>query len=151
MPRPKTPAITPQVVQRCRLFVIEAAEIYGVPPAYITAHVPGPSAHKARLEVWRRMYEEIGLRRHQIARFFGRDLRRVRASVLKSAPERRWMFVGDQLVWSFVATCRSNGGRRASATTRGLCPARPTSARMEQMVILFRNSALRARCRAFDM
>jgi hypothetical protein len=148
MPRSVTPVISPAIIRRCRQMVVEAADAYQVPPAYIIAHVPGPDAHKARLEVWRRMFEELGLRRHQIARLFGRDLRRVRASVICNAPRRTWGVEGGQFIWPFANACRTSKPRRM--LPEGRCRMESPSARMEQMMIRFRISALRMRCREFS-
>lgn len=103
MPRSVTPVITLELAEQCRSMVHEAAVAYNVPPVYVTAHIPHPRAYKARLEVQSRMIEELGLRRHQVASIFNRDLRRVRASVLAKAPRRNWRVAKNgQFVWDFV-------------------------------------------------
>ena len=70
------------VAQKCRELVYEAAKKHGIPGVYITAHIRIPAADKARREVMRAMIVTLKLRRWQVAAAFGRDLRRVRKSVL---------------------------------------------------------------------
>jgi hypothetical protein len=76
------PPVTPTLRQRCRDFVMAASERYRVPPAYIVAHTRAGRSDAARTEVMRRMVGELGMRRWQVAEAFGRDLRRVRKSVI---------------------------------------------------------------------
>ena len=69
--------------RKCLALVMETAEKYHVPAPYITAHVVEPPAvNEARKEVQRRMLTELRLTRGQIALAFGRDRRRIRASVI---------------------------------------------------------------------
>lgn len=83
MPAPKrSPEITLELRTRATRMVYEEAERFKVPPVDVTAHVCGVSAGKARREVMRRMITELGMARHQVAKAFGRDVRRVRKSVL---------------------------------------------------------------------
>jgi len=76
------PSVT--IRRRCRALVIETAERYGIPPAFITAHVRPVKANAARREVMAAMLE-MGLTRSQVAMAFGRDLRRVRESEIGKA------------------------------------------------------------------
>ena len=69
------------VRKKCRDLVVEAAQRYAIPPAYVTAHIRIPAAVAARREVQRAMLA-MGLTRSQLAGAFGCDLRRVRASVI---------------------------------------------------------------------
>lgn len=82
---PKTPGVKLdyRLARRCRNLVFRTAKKYKVPPVLITAHVRSNAADAARLEVWNIMINELGLRRHQVAKMFGRDVRRLRASVLE--------------------------------------------------------------------
>ena len=70
------------VAQECRDLVYAAAKKYDIPPVYITAHIRIPAADKARKEVMCTMIVDLKLKRWQVAAAFGRDLRRVRKSVL---------------------------------------------------------------------
>lgn len=70
-----------QLRRRCRELVIEAAARHKVAPGLITAHVRQNAANQARKEVMLQMLE-MGLSRADVAAAFGRDLRRVRASVI---------------------------------------------------------------------
>jgi hypothetical protein len=81
---PKTPfrKLDAAMARKCRALVYRKAEKYGVPPVYITAHVRSKAADDARRETWRYMVRNLGLRRHQIAKMFNRDLRRIRKSVI---------------------------------------------------------------------
>lgn len=75
-------AIPYSVVQKCYALVHREAEKRGIPAVYITAHVRNPVADKARKSVQRKMIVKLKMKRCQVAAFFGRDLRRVRKSVL---------------------------------------------------------------------
>ena len=115
--------MTKQLARECRALVYRMAEEYSVPPAFITAHVRSRTADRARLEVWRVMIDEMGMTRQLVADSFGRDRRRIRASVLerstlilptaaapKANPKSRakprplapFQPVGNQLVWCFA-------------------------------------------------
>ena len=74
-----------QIRKQCTELVIAAGKKYDVAPAYIVAHCRMKKACKARMEVMRQMWE-LGLKRSQIAFAFGRDLRRVRSSVIGGPP-----------------------------------------------------------------
>ncbi len=74
--------MTDFLADRCRKLVLEVAKKHNVAPCLITAHVRHEIADEARKEVMRRMIVEFGFRRSRVARIFGRDLRRVRRSVL---------------------------------------------------------------------
>lgn len=74
--------IPKELVVRCREAVFTAASAYEVAPVLITAHYRSKRADNARSWVMRYMVESLGMRRHQVALIFGRDLRRVRKSVL---------------------------------------------------------------------
>lgn len=76
------PSLSPALAERCRALVLFTARKYEIPPVYVTAHVRAPIADQARKEVWRVMIGEMGMTRGQVAGLFGRDLRRVRKSVL---------------------------------------------------------------------
>ena len=68
---------------RCVRILLEESARFGVPDFCITAHVvEPPRANTARKVVQRRMIEELGISRAQIARVFGRSVRRVRRSVI---------------------------------------------------------------------
>jgi hypothetical protein len=133
--QPKMPSRA--VLQRCREILIEESAKYGIAPAYVVAHVRMTRANVARREVQQRMISELGMRRHVVAYFFGRDLRRVRASVLSkparaivpAAPKRRgkkgrFDMVRGQLIWKFAAE-RTNPRRpqdRQAAVEPASCP-----------------------------
>lgn len=76
------------VRRRCLRFLLKTAERYDIPPAWIPAHVRTHAAIAARREVMLYMLS-IGLTRSQLALAFGRDLRRVRASVIGSPREMK--------------------------------------------------------------
>jgi hypothetical protein len=76
------PEITPRLRRSCRLLVYKAAERYQVPPCYITAHTRMMAADQARKWVMVQMLVRLHMKRWQVAMAFGRDLRRVRKSVL---------------------------------------------------------------------
>lgn len=82
MPRPNPVQLDAKTIARCRKLVFDAAERFQIPPVLITAHVRHRTADIARTEVMRTMIVTIHLRRWQVARLFGRDVRRVRKSVL---------------------------------------------------------------------
>lgn len=82
MPRYLGPVINPAIVQNCRNIITECAVKYQIPPAFVVAHVRGSAADAARKEAMRRILTQIGLRRTQLAKLFGRSPRRVRKSVL---------------------------------------------------------------------
>jgi hypothetical protein len=67
----------------CIRLVKAAAEKYKVPGCFITAHVSSPLACHARSVVWKELIDKHGLTRRRVAEIFGRDIRRLRASVLK--------------------------------------------------------------------
>lgn len=72
---------------RSKEILLETAKKYDVPAASIVAHVITPvGVNKARKEVQLRMLQELGMKRHEIASAFGRDLRRVRQSVIGPFP-----------------------------------------------------------------
>lgn len=107
------------VRERCREILLEEAKRHEIEPAYIVAHVRYIPANHARKVVQRRMIEELGIKRHVIATMFGRDLRRVRASVLSKTPALRRrkpipaVPVGNQFVWEFaVVTDAEKQGRK---------------------------------------
>ena len=74
-----------QIRRKCVQLVIAAGEKWKVPPAQIVAHCRCAPVCRARAEVMRAMFA-LGLKRYQIAAAFGRDLRRVRASVIGGPP-----------------------------------------------------------------
>ena len=74
-----------QIRKKCVSLVLEAAEKWKVPPALIVAHCRCGAVCKARMEVMQAMFE-LGMKRCQIAAAFGRDLRRVRSSVIGGPP-----------------------------------------------------------------
>ena len=76
------PPITPRLKARCREFVFIAAKQYGVPPAYVVAHVRGKAVDEARRWVMCRMLTTLRMKRWQVAMAFGRDVRRIRKSVI---------------------------------------------------------------------
>jgi hypothetical protein len=75
----KLPSV--EIRRRCRQLVLEVAALHHVPPGYVTSHIRTPEVVIARLVVMRLMLA-MGLKRRVIAMAFGRDLRRVRHSVL---------------------------------------------------------------------
>ena len=82
MSKRQAPTITADLECRCRLLIYRTAEKYGIAPVLITAHVRSFHADKARKEVWREMIGKFRLRRWQVAHMFGRDVRRLRRSVI---------------------------------------------------------------------
>ena len=74
-----------QIRRKCVALVIEAAEKWKVAPALIVAHCRCARVCWARAEVMQAMFR-LGLKRYQIAAAFGRDQRRVRASVIGGPP-----------------------------------------------------------------
>jgi hypothetical protein len=69
--------------QRCIRILLQESKRFNVPDYLITAHtVEPPRANEARKAVQRRMRKELGISRAQIARVFGRSVRRVRCSVI---------------------------------------------------------------------
>lgn len=106
---------------QCREILITEACRYKVDPALVVAHVRYPRASAARKAVQLRMMEELGMKRHQIAKMFGRDLRRVRASVMnrpvrlvhRTIPTYPALLDGDQLVWQFKISVKRRAAPRA--------------------------------------
>ena len=86
---PKIPPYTHlpsrHIRQLCRLYLVESAARHQIPPAHIVAHIRTAPAVRARREVMLYMLS-LGLTRSQLALAFGRDLRRVRASVIGKVP-----------------------------------------------------------------
>lgn len=68
--------------KKATTIVFVVAKKYNVPPVHVTAHVLSRQADKARMEAMRAMIAELGMKRCEVAQAFGRDLRRVRKSVL---------------------------------------------------------------------
>lgn len=83
MAHSNAPPLDAKLMGYCRNLVFEAAEKHGVPPVYVTSHVRVPAAVQARTEVMCAMIDRYGMKRWQVALVFGRDKRRVRASVLR--------------------------------------------------------------------
>jgi len=48
MPKRTALEITPELAEECRRLVYAAAERHNIPPVYITSHMRGPAADKAR-------------------------------------------------------------------------------------------------------
>lgn len=71
-----------ELAEKCREIVFKRARKYGIPPAYIVAHVRMIPADKARVEAWREMITRLGMSRQLVATIFGRDRRRLRRSVI---------------------------------------------------------------------
>lgn len=71
----------PEIRALCRQIVIEVSRAMDVPPGYVTSHIRTKRAVKARALVMRLMLA-VGLKRADLAVAFGRDLRRVRCSVV---------------------------------------------------------------------
>lgn len=71
-----------EIIAECRSAVYESAKAYDVPPVLITAHSRCVRADHARKWVMRYMVSHMRMKRWQVALIFGRDLRRVRKSVL---------------------------------------------------------------------
>ena len=67
--------------RRCLEMVIEAARQWQVAPGLVVAHCSCHATYEARRQVMLGMLD-LGLKRYEVAFAFGRDLRRVRASVL---------------------------------------------------------------------
>lgn len=82
MPKRVARIITPEVAEQCRQIVYVAAAKYDVPPVYITSHMRTIAADQARREVMQQLITQVHLARWQVAAMLGRDLRRVRKSVL---------------------------------------------------------------------
>lgn len=127
MDRTKPKSISYSLRERCTILLYQVADKHNIAPVLITAHIKSPLADRARKEVMVRMIEELGMRRWQVAEAFGRDLRRVRASVLEPArvslyenkrgtvtpraqrrkvpkplPSLPVVLVGNQLAWDFT-------------------------------------------------
>ena len=82
MAKPSAPQITPRLKQKCKGLVFAAAGRWKVPPAYIVAHVRGNAVDEARRWVMVAMLRRLKMKRWQVAMAFGRDVRRIRRSVL---------------------------------------------------------------------
>ena len=112
-----------ELANKIRQMVYEKAQACGLPPVYLTAHVRSTAADKARHELWAEMIHELGLKRQFVADIFGRDRRRLRASVLarsigetrviprkakKTITHRKMPVqpVGNQFVWCFAVPLR---------------------------------------------
>jgi len=74
--------ITIALRKKCTKLVLEASRKYDVPPVIITSHCKHARASQARREVMAVMIADYGMRRWQVAEAFGRDVRRVRKSVI---------------------------------------------------------------------
>ena len=74
--------MTPELRAACCGLVFKAAKFYEIPPAYITAHTRFTQADRARRWVMQQMLRKLHMKRYQVALAFGRDIRRVRKSVL---------------------------------------------------------------------
>jgi hypothetical protein len=83
MAHSNAPPLDAKLIGYCRALVYEAAKKHDVPPVYVTSHVRVPAAVQARTEVMLAMIDRYGMKRWQVAFLFGRDKRRVRASVLR--------------------------------------------------------------------
>lgn len=114
---------TDSTMARCWTILREEAERHQVPLPTIVAHFGGKQVDTARKCVMRRFYDELKLKRHEIAYLFGRDLRRVRMSEIGGGlgfmprskrggagwwrcPPRRvpTVHIGNQAVWKFAVT-----------------------------------------------
>lgn len=82
MPKRIARIITPEVADQCRQIVYVIAAKYDIPPVYITSHMRSMAADQARREVMQQLLSQVHLARWQVAAMLGRDLRRVRKSVL---------------------------------------------------------------------
>ncbi|MBK1817493.1 hypothetical protein JIN84_17870 [Luteolibacter yonseiensis] len=123
MEKPIHRKMTKALARECRVLVYRTAEKYSIPAVFITAHVRSRIADRARLEVWRTMIGDMGMTRQLVADCFGRDRRRLRASVLersalilheplpraekprskvKRRPLAPFQPVGNQFVWNFA-------------------------------------------------
>ena len=116
MAKPIHRKMTVPLARECRRLVHRVAKEYDVPPACITAHIRGVRVDAARVQVWREMVDGMGMTRQLVADSFGRDRRRIRASVLAKCSgifvlpdpvpvkKRTVAFqpVGNQFVWSFA-------------------------------------------------
>ena len=80
----------PATRRLCRNIVIEVAKAFRVPPGHITSHIKTQPVEEARQLVMRLMLA-IGLKRQDLAVAFGRDLRRVRASVVSITLQQETM------------------------------------------------------------
>lgn len=78
----KAAAISAEVRESIRQRIYSLAEVYAIPPVYITAHVRYPAAFAARKHLMLILMSDFKLARYQIAMVLGRDRRRVRKSVL---------------------------------------------------------------------
>jgi hypothetical protein len=82
MHREKTPIIDLNTLIRTRDLVLKKSKSYDVHPLKIVGYTRGPLVDQARREIWQIMIGEWGLRRHQVATIFKRDVRRLRKSVI---------------------------------------------------------------------
>jgi len=82
MPRSPTAIIDQKLMLHARDLVLGKAKEYTVNPMDVVLDTRGRRIHQARKEVWRIMIGEWGLRRHQVAKMFNRDVRRLRKSVI---------------------------------------------------------------------
>ncbi len=108
--------MTPELAAKVRALVFRKAKKFGVPPVMITAHVRNVVADKARCEVWHELLTTFNMTRQMVADLFGRDRRRIRASVIAKhfPPKDRPVLppvairtlpfqpVGNQFVWCFA-------------------------------------------------
>jgi hypothetical protein len=85
---------------KSRRILIEVSRKYDVAPAVVVSHIRTVKANAARKIVQQRMIQEQGLSRAVVAMAFGRDLRRVRASVIDRGvareKERLWSLAWEK-------------------------------------------------------
>jgi chromosomal replication initiation ATPase DnaA len=82
MSKVSPPAITTELREMCSNVVYAVAAEYRIPPVFVTAHIRTEKAVIARRKVMSIMLTKFGMRRYQVAEAFGRDIRRVRKSVI---------------------------------------------------------------------
>jgi hypothetical protein len=80
---PKKPAPEDlELLHRARDLVIMKAKEYSAYPMNIVCYSRIPVADKARMDVWRVMIGEWGLKRSHVEKMFKRDVRSLRKSVI---------------------------------------------------------------------
>ena len=71
-----------QTIVKTSELILEKAKSHGVSAWQIIEHSRYARIHQARLEVWKVMVGEWGLKRTYVAKMFNRDIRRLRKSVI---------------------------------------------------------------------
>ena len=103
-------SFAPEVRRRSLEILLEVSRRHRVAPAVVVSRIRVPAANAARKIVQQRMIDELRMTRAQVAFAFGRDLRRVRASVTAHAEqtERNRLWAAT---WARVAERAAARGR----------------------------------------